>query len=47
MYRVLDQKERAVAIGQAEVDRATQQLQLAAAATDSMLVRLHYKLSFT
>lgn len=40
MYKILDQKEHAVTIGQAEVDKATQQLQSAAAAADSTLVRL-------
>ncbi len=48
MYKVLDQKEHAVATGQAEVDKANQQLQSAAAAADSTLVRLHcHKVSFT
>lgn len=42
MSNVLDQKERAVNIGQAEVDKATKQFQSAAAAADSTLVRLDY-----
>ncbi|XP_044053326.1 uncharacterized protein LOC122876738 isoform X2 [Siniperca chuatsi] len=40
MHMVLDQKEHAVAIGQAEVDKATQQFQSAAAAADSTLGKM-------
>ncbi|XP_070689575.1 coiled-coil domain-containing protein 183-like [Pempheris klunzingeri] len=40
LSRVLDQKERAVIIGQAEVDKATKQLQSAAAAADRKLAEM-------
>lgn len=45
--QVLDQKEHAVAVGQAEVDKATKMFQLAAAATDSslgMMVQMEYEM---
>ncbi|XP_045892129.1 uncharacterized protein LOC123961062 isoform X2 [Micropterus dolomieu] len=40
MYKVLDQKAHAVAVGQAEVDKATQKFQSAAAAADSTLGKM-------
>ena len=42
MFKVLDQKERAVAIGQAEVDKACKMFQSAAAAAESAQVRRHH-----
>ncbi|XP_038558413.1 myosin-16-like isoform X2 [Micropterus salmoides] len=40
MYKILDQKAHAVAVGQAEVDKATQKFQSAAAAADSTLGKM-------
>ena len=44
MRNVLEEKEKAVAIGQAKMDEVTKQFQSATAAADSTLVRLlHHK----
>lgn len=45
MFKVLDQKERAVAIGQAEVEKVSKMFQSATAAAESTLVRRHHRKS--